>query len=108
MPENMPTAYSGVRINFYSFLFAFLAKIKVFRQHCSIFVINPVIPRIFQQLNKIKGFKPNTAAFPFDFSTDLQNKVNEICFKIVSGVLVDGKFTFAIRGQIEYVYEYKE
>ena len=38
--------------------------------------------------------------------TDLQNKVNEICFKIVSGVLVDGKFTFDIKGQIEYLYTY--
>ena len=57
---------------------------------------------------KIKGFKPNTAAFPFDFSTDLQNKVNEICFKIVSGAIVDGKFTFDIVGQIAYSYTYGE
>ena len=55
---------------------------------------------------KIKGFKPNTAAFPFDFCTDLQNKVNEICFKIVSGGLVDGKFTFDITGQIAYSYKH--
>ena len=55
---------------------------------------------------KIKGFKPNTAAFPFDFCTDLQNKVNEICFKIVSGELVDGKFTFDITGQIAYSYKH--
>ena len=55
---------------------------------------------------KINGHKPNSAAFPYDFSTDLQNKVNEICFKIVSGVLVDGKFTFDIKGQIEYLYTY--
>ena len=57
---------------------------------------------------KIKGFKPNTAAFPFDFSTDLQNKVNEICFKIVSGAIVDGKFTFDIVGQIAYSYKHEE
>ena len=55
---------------------------------------------------KINGHKPNSAAFPYDFSTDLQNKVNEICFKSVSGVLVDGKFTFDIKGQIEYLYTY--
>lgn len=53
---------------------------------------------------KIKGFKPNTAAFPYDFSRDLQNKINDICYKIVSGVLVDGDFDFEIKGQIEYLY----
>lgn len=53
---------------------------------------------------KIKGFKQNTASFPYDFNCELQNKVNEICFKIVSGVLVDGEFTFDITGQIAYLY----
>ena len=53
---------------------------------------------------KINGYKPNATAFPYDFSCKLQNKVNEICFKIVSGVLVDGKFTFDIKGQVEYLY----
>lgn len=53
---------------------------------------------------KINGHKPNSAAFPYDFSCELQSKVNEICFKIVSGVIVDGKFTFDIKGQIAYLY----
>ena len=57
---------------------------------------------------KINGHKPNSAAFPYDFSTELQNKINEICFRIISGVLVDGKFTFDITGQIEYSYKYEE
>lgn len=57
---------------------------------------------------KINGYKPNTAAFPYDFSCDLQKYINEICFKIVSGVLVDGKFTFDITGQIAYSYKHKE
>lgn len=55
---------------------------------------------------KINGYKPNSAAFPYDFSRDLQNKINEICFRIVSGVLVDGKFTFDIKGQVEYLYTF--
>lgn len=53
---------------------------------------------------KINGHKPNAVAFPYDFSSELQNKINEICFRIVSGVLVDGKFTFDIKGQVEYLY----
>lgn len=53
---------------------------------------------------KIKGYKQNTASFPYDFNCELQNKINEICFKIVSGEIVDGKFTFDICGQIEYSY----
>lgn len=57
---------------------------------------------------KIKGFKQNTAAFPYDFNCTLQNKINEICYRIVSGVLVDGKFTFDITGQIEYSYKHEE
>ena len=43
-----------------------------------------------------------------NFRGELEYQIKNICFQIVSGVLVDGKFTFAIRGQIEYVYEYKE
>ena len=53
---------------------------------------------------KINGHKPNAVAFPYDFSNELQNKINEICFRIISGVLVDGKFTFDIKGQVEYLY----
>lgn len=53
---------------------------------------------------KIKGFKPNSAAFPYDFSCDLQTKINAICFKIISGEIIDGKFTYDIYGQIEYSY----
>ena len=55
---------------------------------------------------EIKGYKPNEAAYPYDFSCDLKNKINEICFLIVSGVVRDGDFYFSIKGQIEYLYEY--
>ena len=53
---------------------------------------------------KIKGFKQNTASFPYDFNCELQKKINEICFKIVSGVIDDCGFTFDVYGQIEYSY----
>ena len=43
-----------------------------------------------------------------NFHRMLEYEIKNICFQIVSGVLVDGKFTFTIKGQIEYVYEYKE
>ena len=42
-----------------------------------------------------------------DFRFKLQFKINEICFKIVSGDISDEGFTFVIEGRIEYVYEYK-
>ena len=58
---------------------------------------------------KIKGYKPNAVAYPYDFSCELQNKINEICFKIVSGIIEDDDdFTFDIEGQIVYVYSYRE
>lgn len=53
---------------------------------------------------KITGYKPNAVAFPYDFRCELQSKINEICYKIVSGVLVDGSFDFDIKGQIAYLY----
>lgn len=55
---------------------------------------------------EIKGYKPNESAFPYDFSLKLKNKINEICFLIVSGVVSDGNFSFNIKGQIEYIYEH--
>ena len=55
---------------------------------------------------KIKGYKPNEAAYPYDFSCELKNKINEICFLIVSGVILNGDFSFDIKGQIEYLYEH--
>lgn len=54
---------------------------------------------------EIKGHKPNEAAYPYDFSCELKDKINEICFLIVSGVIRDGDFYFSIKGQIEYLYE---
>ena len=55
---------------------------------------------------KIKGFKQNTASFPYDFNCELQNKINEICYRIVSGAINDCGFTFDIAGQIAYLYTY--
>lgn len=57
---------------------------------------------------KIKGNKPNESAFPYDFSLELKNNINEICFLIVSGVIFDRDFSFDIKGQIEYLYECDE
>ena len=54
---------------------------------------------------EIKGYKQNESSFPYDFSCDLKNKINEICFLIVSGVIRDGDFYFSIKGKIEYLYE---
>lgn len=54
---------------------------------------------------KIKGYTPNKDAYPYDFSLKLKDKINEICFLIVSGVIRDGDFSFDIKGQIEYLYE---
>ena len=48
----------------------------------------------------------HSATFPYDFSCELQSKVNEICFKIASGVIDDENFTFDIKGQVEYLYTY--
>lgn len=55
---------------------------------------------------KIAGYKPNAVAFPYDFRGELQNKINEICYNIVRGILDDGDFTFDIKGQIVYLYTY--
>lgn len=53
---------------------------------------------------KISGYKANTASFPYDFSCELQSKINEFCYKIVSGAISDCGFTFDITGQIAYLY----
>lgn len=52
-----------------------------------------------------EGNKPDEVAYPYDFSCELKNKINEICFLIVSGVIRDGDFYFNIKGQIKYLYE---
>ena len=56
----------------------------------------------------IKGYNENENTFPYDFSLELKNKINEICFLIVSRVIRDGNFSFGIKGQIEYLYECDE
>lgn len=53
---------------------------------------------------KITGHKRTDVEFPYDFSCSLQNAINEICFKIVSGNITNGDFTFDIKGQIAYLY----
>ena len=77
---------------------------KRFVNHFEVAIYRPGMKDII----KIKGYKPNEASFPFDFSCELQNKINEICYKIVSGALVDGDFTFDIKGQIAYLYVHGE
>lgn len=64
-------------------------------------------PRMGEDI-KITGYKGSAASFPYDFNCALQSKINEICFKIVSGLYSNEDFTFDIKGRIEYVYEYKE
>lgn len=54
---------------------------------------------------KISGNKLNESSYPYDFSCRLQNEINAICFRIVSGVSCDGDFSFDIKGRIEYLYE---
>lgn len=55
-----------------------------------------------------KGFEPNKDAFPhnfgYEFGCELQSKINEICFKIISGEIADEDFTFDIKGYIPYLY----
>ena len=55
-----------------------------------------------------KGFEPNKDAFPhnfgYEFGYELQSKINEICFKIISGEIADENFTFDIKGYIPYLY----
>ena len=53
---------------------------------------------------KITGCKQNEKEFPSYFSIALKSEINEICFKIISGILVYGDFNFDIKGQIEYLY----
>ena len=73
---------------------------KRFVNHFEVAIYRPGMKDII----KIKGYKPNESSFPYDFSCELRNKINEVCYKIVSGALVDGDFTFDIKGQITYLY----
>ena len=57
---------------------------------------------------EISGYKRDAVAFPYDFNQVLQSKINEICFKIVTGVFSNEDFTFAINGRIEYEYTPEE
>lgn len=57
---------------------------------------------------EITGYKGNAASFPYDFNQVMQIKINEICFKIVSGIYSNEDFTFAINGRIEYEYTPEE
>ena len=77
---------------------------KRFVNHFEVAIYHPGM----KDLIKIKGYKPNEASFPYDFSCELRNKINEVCYKIVSGALVDGDFTFDIKGQITYLYVHGE
>lgn len=56
---------------------------------------------------KIAG-QMKDVALGSDFSSKLQNKINEICFQIVSSDISDEEFTFTIKGQIAYLYTYGE
>ena len=77
-------------------------RTKEFINHFEVTIYHPHMKDI-----KIKGYKPNKFAFPYDFSCELRNKINEICFKIVSGNIEDdGDFTFEIEGQITYLYTF--
>ena len=60
------------------------------------------------EIAKITGFKRTAAEFPYDFSLKLQSAINEICFKIVSGLYSNEDFTFSIKGRIEYERTYDE
>jgi len=67
-------------------------------------------PRLQEDIEiaKITGFKRTEAEFPYDFSLKLQSAINEICFKIVSGLYSNEDFTFSIKGRIEYERTYDE
>lgn len=60
------------------------------------------------EIAKITGFKRTEAEFPYDFSLKLQSAINEICFKIVSGLYSNEDFVFGIKGRIEYERAYEE
>lgn len=51
---------------------------------------------------KISGLRDDINVFNYK----LEQEINNICFQIVFGTLVDGDFTFDIKGQIEYLYTY--
>lgn len=57
---------------------------------------------------EITGYKGNADSFPYDFNQVMQNRINEICFKIVSGIYSNEDFTFSINGRIEYEYPPEE
>lgn len=64
-------------------------------------------PRMKEDL-EITGYKGSVASYPEDFNRVLQNRINESCFKIVSGTMTNEDFTFCINGRIEYEYTPEE
>ena len=54
---------------------------------------------------KIHGFKEYVGTFPVDFDTELQLQINDICFKIVSGLYTSDGYDFSILGQTEYLFD---
>lgn len=64
-------------------------------------------PRMKEDI-EITGYKGSAASFPYDFNQVMQNRINEICFKIVSGIYSNEDFSFAINGRIEYEYTPEE
>ena len=57
---------------------------------------------------EITGYKGSVASYPDDFNRVLQNRINEICFKIVRGDMSNEDFIFTINGRIEYEYTPEE
>ena len=57
---------------------------------------------------EIPGYIGSTAGSLCDFSRTLQNRINEICFKIVRGDFSNEDFIFAIRGRVAYEYTPEE
>lgn len=53
---------------------------------------------------EITGYKGSVTSYPDDFNRVLQNRINEICFKIVKGDMSNEDFIFTINGRIEYEY----
>lgn len=65
-------------------------------------------PRMEEDI-EIIGYKRTAVEFPYDFiNGKLQSTINEICFKIVSGLYSNEDFTFTINGRIEYEYTPEE
>lgn len=65
-------------------------------------------PRMKEDI-EITGYKRTAVEFPYDFiNGKLQSAINDVCFKIVSGLYSNEDFTFAINGRIEYEYTPEE